>query len=57
MEQTKFNYSPLERAFEKQIKTVEDQGEKPMKTLKEHGKKLVESNELFNIDRDSLPFD
>ena len=57
MEQTKFNYSPLERAFEKQIKTIEDQGEKPMKTLKEHGKKLVESNELFNIDRDSLPFD
>ena len=54
MEQTKFNYSPLERAFEKQIKTIEDQGEKPMKTLKEHGKKLVESNELFNIDRDNI---
>ena len=54
MEQTKFNYSPLERAFEKQIKIVEDQGEKPMKTLKEHGKKLVESNELFNIDRDNI---
>ena len=26
--QAKFNYSPLRKAFEKQIKTIEDQGEK-----------------------------
>ena len=26
IEQAKFTYSPLERAFEKQIKTIEDQG-------------------------------
>ena len=27
-EQAKFTYSPLEKAFEKQTKTIEDQGEK-----------------------------
>ena len=26
IEQAKFNYSPLGKAFEKQIKTIEDQG-------------------------------
>ena len=28
IEQAKFTYSPLEKAFEKQIKTIKDQGEK-----------------------------
>ena len=28
IEQTKFTYSPLEKAFEKQIKTIKDQWEK-----------------------------
>ena len=28
IEQAKFTYSPLGKAFEKQIKTIEDQGEK-----------------------------
>ena len=28
-----FTYSPLGKAFEKQIKTIEDQGEKQVKTL------------------------
>ena len=28
IEQAKFAYSPLGKAFEKQIKTIEDQGEK-----------------------------
>ena len=28
MEQAKFTYSPLGKASEKQIKTIEDQGEK-----------------------------
>ena len=31
IEETKFTYSPLEKAFEKQIKTIEDQGEKKKK--------------------------
>ena len=28
IEQARFTYSPLRKAFEKQIKTIEDQGEK-----------------------------
>ena len=33
IEQTKFTYSPLGKPFEKQIKTIEDQGEKQVKAL------------------------
>ena len=44
IEQTKFTYSPLGKAFEKQIKTIEDQGEKQidaLKNLKDQNKQLV----------------
>ena len=44
IEQAKFTYSPLGKAFEKQIKTIEDQGEKQVKalnTLKSDSKKLT----------------
>ena len=34
IEQAKFTFSPLEKAFEKQIKTIEDQGEKQVEALK-----------------------
>ena len=34
VEQTKFTYSPLSKAFEKQIKAIEDQGIKQVKALK-----------------------
>ena len=44
IEQAKFTYSPLGKAFEKQIKTIEDQGEKQIKALEEDGKQLVESS-------------
>ena len=33
IEQTKFTYSPLGKAFEKQIKAIEDQGEKQIKAI------------------------
>ena len=33
IEQAKFTYSPLGKAFEKQIKTIEDQGEKQVNAL------------------------
>ena len=33
-EQAKFTYSPLGKAFEKQIKTIEDQGQKQVENLK-----------------------
>ena len=35
IEQAKFTYSPLRKAFEKQIKTIEDQGEKQIDALKD----------------------
>ena len=35
IEQAKFTYSPLGKAFEKQIKTIEDQREKRIKALKD----------------------
>ena len=35
IEQAKFTYSPLGKAFEKQIKTIEDQGQKQVDALKD----------------------
>ena len=37
IEQAKFTYSLLGRAFEKQIKTFEDQGEKQIKAIPDQG--------------------
>ena len=34
IEQAKFTYSPLRKAFEKQMKTIEDQGQKQVDALK-----------------------
>ena len=45
IEQAKFAYSPLGKAFEIQIKAIEDQVEKQIKTLEEHGKQLVKSSD------------
>ena len=44
MEQVKFTYSPLGKAFETQTKTIEDQGQKQveaLKTLKSDNEKLT----------------
>ena len=35
IEQAKFNYSPLGKAFEKQTKTIDDQGEKQVEALED----------------------
>ena len=35
IEQAKFTYSPLGKAFEKQIKAIEDQGQKQIKALED----------------------
>ena len=43
IEQPKFTYSPLEKAFEKQTKTIEDQGEKQVDALKVLEPKAIES--------------
>ena len=37
IEQTKFTYSPSGKAFEKQIKTIEDQREKQIKAIQDQG--------------------
>ena len=37
IEQAKFTYSPLGKAFEKQTKTIEDQGEKQVKAIQNQG--------------------
>ena len=42
MEQAKFTYYLLGKAFKTQIKKIEDQVEKQIKALEEHGKQLVE---------------
>ena len=38
IEQAKFTYSLLGKAFEKQTKTIEDQGKKQIKATENHGK-------------------
>ena len=44
IQQTKFAYFPLGKAFEKQIKTIEDQGEKQTKA--------IQDKHLVNINKD-----
>ena len=52
IEQTKFTYSPLGKAFEKQIKTIEDQREKQTKAIQNQGQvKIIKK--YFYDDRDS----
>ena len=44
IEQAKFTYSPLGKAFEKQTETIEDQGEKQIKATEDNKKQLVNNN-------------
>ena len=50
IEQVNFIYSSLDKALEKQRKTIEDQREKQIKILEERGKQLVK----FNGEKESL---
>ena len=43
VKQAKFTYSPLGKALEKQIKTIEDQGQKQVESLKVLIPKSIES--------------
>ena len=45
IQQAKFTYSPLGKAFEKQIKTIEDQGKKQVKAIQDN-------DQLANINKD-----
>ena len=52
IEQAKFTYSPLGKAFEKQIKTIEDQGKKQVKAIQD--KQLVNINNNDDDYKDKL---
>ena len=41
IEQAKFTYSPLGKAFEEQTKTIEDQGEKQIKAIQGNKQQLI----------------
>ena len=57
IDQAKIKYSPLGEAFEKQIKTIQDQEEKQIKALEGHGKQLVKSNAFAEKEKKSIPLD
>ena len=48
IEQAKFTYSPLGKAFEKQTKTIEDQGEKQIKAIQDNKQPLISDNDYKN---------
>ena len=50
IEQAKFTYSPLGKAFEKQTKTIEDQGEKQVKAIQD--KSIENTKKYFDYDND-----
>ena len=45
IEQAKFTYYPLGKAFEKQTKTIEDQGEKQIKAIQDNKRQLINDND------------
>ena len=45
IQQAKFAYSPLGKAFEKQTKTIEDRGEKQIKAIQDNRKQLINDDD------------
>ena len=54
IEQARFTYSPLGKAFEKQIKTIEDQGEKQIKAIQDQ--EQVKTIKKYGYDAEDTPF-
>ena len=54
IEQAKFTYSPLGKAFEKQIKTIENQGEKQMKAIEDQ--RQVKTIKKYSYDEEDTRF-
>ena len=52
-EQAKFTYSPLGKAFEKQIKTIEDQREKQIKVIQNQGQ--IKKIKKYTYDDEDSP--
>ena len=48
IEQAKFTYSPLGKAFEKQTKTIEDKGEKQVKAIQDNRRQLISDDDYKN---------
>ena len=46
-EQAKFTYSPFGKAFQKQTKTIEDQGEKQIKAIQDNKKQIANINDDY----------
>ena len=49
IEQARFTYSPLGKAFEKQIKTIEDQGKKQVDALENQNQKSKQNRLWINL--------
>ena len=49
IEQARFTYSPLRKAFRKEIKTIEDQGEKQIKAIQNRRQSKTIKNILTMI--------
>ena len=54
IEQAIFTYSPLEKAFGKQIKTIEDQGEKQINAIEDQ--RQVKTIKKYAYDAEDTPF-
>ena len=54
IEQAKFTYSPLVKAFEKQIKTIENPGEKQMKAIEDQ--RQVKTIKKYSYDEEDTRF-
>ena len=54
IKQDRFTYSPLGKAFEKQTKTIEDQGEKQIKAIQDKGK--LKTIKKYDYDAEDTPF-
>ena len=54
IQQAKFNYSPLGKALEKQVKTIKDQGEKQVDALKTSYKKLTSIKDFVPTEKFNL---
>ena len=48
IEQAKFTYSPLGKAFEKQTKTIEDKEEKQIQAIQDNRKQLISDDDYKN---------
>ena len=49
IEQAKFTYSPLGKAFERQTKTIEDKGEKQINAIQDNRKQTINFKRKRNL--------